>query len=253
MNVKDLARSAIGIVQKNSPYILTGLGVAGVVSTAVMTGHATIKAVRVVDEANSIRSEMDQASLKEKFLLTWKLYLPPVIMGATSIACIIGAQSVSTKRNAALAGLYSLTETTLKEYQDKVVEQIGANKEQKIREEVAQEKLDKNPVTKSEVIITGKGDQLCYDVLSGRYFKSDIETLRRIQNDFNHELIGSMWVPLNDLYYVMGLPQIKIGDDIGWTVDQLIEFKFESKLADDGTPCLVLDYNAEPRYRCDSF
>lgn len=253
MNVKDVARSVLGVVQKNSPYILTGLGVAGLVTTAAMTGHATVKAVRMVDEANSVRSELDQASLKEKFLLTWKLYLPPAIMGATSIACIIGAQSVSAKRNAALASLYSLTETTLKEYQDKVVEQIGANKEQKIREEVAQEKLDKNPVTKNEVIITGKGEQLCYDVISGRYFKSDIETLRRVQNDFNHELIGSMWVPLNDLYYVIGLPPIKIGDDIGWTVDQLIEFKFDVKLADDNTPCLVLDYNAEPRYRCDSF
>lgn len=256
MNVKSLLRSAGEIIQRNSPYILTGLGCAGVVTTAVMTGRATIKATHIVD--NEFREADDEhivhtkngarLSWKRTIQVAWKCYIPPFLMSAASIACIIGAQSVNTKRHAALAGLYSLTESTLKDYQEKVVETLGEKKEQKIRDEVAQKRLDDNPASKNEIIMTGKGETLCYDTISGRYFKSDIEKLRRIQNDMNHDLMGVMWVPLNDLYFAMGLSGIKIGEDIGWTVDELIDFRFSSKITDEGEPCLVLDYDVTPRF-----
>ena len=81
-----------------------------------------------------------------------------------------------------MAGLYSLTESTLKEYKAKVVETIGENKERKVREDIIQDKLDAAPMATREIIITGGGDQLCCDILSERYFKSDIEKLRRSEN-----------------------------------------------------------------------
>lgn len=269
MNVKHLIKQLGMTLQKNSPYILTGLGCAGVVSTAVMTGKAAVKAHdkiqqytletigkdlakntvnRIIDENHSDLSLIDlKMPFKEKVKLTWKYFIPPTIMGATSVACIIGAQTVNTRRHAAIASLYSLTESTLKDYQQKVVELVGEKKEQIIRDDISQKRIDENPVSKNEVIITGKGEMLCYDTLSGRYFKSDIETLRRIQNDFNHEMMSSMWVSLNDLYFAMGLSTVKIGDELGWTVDELLDFRFSSKLTDNGEPCLVLNYNATPK------
>lgn len=261
MNVKYLIKQLGMILQKNSPYILTGLGCAGVVSTAVMTGRAAVKANNTIMGYEDLMAmklsneELEQrgtpnmyiATPKEKVKLTWKYFIPPVASCMVSVGCIIGAQSVNARRHAALASIYTLTESTLKDYQEKVIELVGEKKEQKIRDDIARKRLEDNPVSKNEVIITGKGEMLCYDTLSGRYFKSDIETLRRIQNDFNHEMMGSMWVSLNDLYYAMGLSTIKIGDELGWTVDELLDFQFKSKLTDTGEPCLVLDYNTTPK------
>lgn len=252
MGVKAVMQTVGGFLQKNSPYILTGLGCAGVVSTAVMTGKAAVKAH---DKINEVRSEVEEKyecetidpDFKTKVELTWKYFIPPVIVCVTSVACIIGAQSVNTRRHAALASLYTLTDQTLRDYQDKVVETIGKNKSQKIHDDIAQDILDEHPIDPKHVIKTSYGDSLCFDVHSGRYFTHSMETLRRIQNDFNHELIGTMWMSLNDLYYLMGLESIKLGDELGWTADELLEFDFTSKIASDGTPCLVIDYDLTPR------
>lgn len=240
MNFQGIMKKGFNFIQKNQSTILTGLGVAGLVSTAVLTAQATAKATRKID---SIQEEL---TMKERFLLTWRLYIPPVTMGVVSVACIIGAHSADVKKNAALAGLYTLTEETLQDYRQKVKEKLGEKKEEEVYGEVTQERINKHPVKSSEVIVTGKGDVLCYDSYSGRYFKSDIETLRRIQNDLNHDMMGQMWVALNDLYCVLGLEPVKMGDDIGWTTDELIEMKFSSNLTKDGEPCLVIDLNAKP-------
>jgi hypothetical protein len=58
-----------------------------------------------------------------------------------------------------------------------------------------------------------------------------------------------MYISVNDFYYEIGLGNTKIGNDLGWHVDNgLIDLEFSSQLADDGTPCLVLDYRVAPRY-----
>lgn len=240
-NFKGIVKQALNFVQKNQSTILTGLGVAGLVSTSVLTAQATVKAVRKCD------AQKEELDLKERFLLTWKLYIPPVAMGAVSVACIIGAHTADAKKNAALAGLYAITEETLQDYRQKIVERLGEKKEEEVYGDVVQERLEKHPVNDTQIILTGKGETLCFDSYSGRYFKSDIETLRQIQNDLNHDLLGEMWVPINDLYYVIGLEPISMGEDIGWTTDELIEMTFNTKLAKDGTPCLVIDLNAKPR------
>lgn len=262
MNFKPMIKQVGFAIQKNSPYILTGLGAAGVVSTAILSGKAAVKASRTIEDHEDLmlmklsQEELAQrgdpncyiSNWKEKVQLTWKHFIPPVVMGTLSVTAIIGAQSVNTRRHAAIASLYTLSESTLKDYREKVKENLSVKKEEKIYDDVMQDRLDKNPVSNNEVILTGNGETLCYDVHSGRYFKSDIETLRRIQNDFNHELMGTMWVPLNDLYCMMGLGTVKIGDEIGWTVDELLDFRFSTRLADDGkTPCLVVDYDLTPR------
>lgn len=252
MEIKSAIQKVGTVLQKNSPYILTGLGAAGVVTTAVLTGQATVKAVKLVEAREAEERAKDDAFIRytniERMKMCLKFYIPPVLLGASSIACIIGSQSINSKRHAALAGLYTLTESTFKDYRENVVKKLGEKKETEVRDEVAQKRLADNPASKNEIIMTGKGKMLCYDVYSGRYFKSDIETIRRIQNDLNHDLMGSMWVPLNDLYYAIGIPQIKLGDELGWTTDELIDMRFSSKLTDDGEPCLVIDYDLTPRY-----
>lgn len=244
MNVKGLIKNAGFFLQKNSPYILTGFGAAGVVTTAALSAKAAVKSVRLIDAHLEEGMILDK---KDKVGLVWKYWISPFAIGLVSVGCIFGAQSVNTRRNAALTSLYTLTESTLKDYREKVKEQLSEKKEQKIFEESRQKVLDRHPASQSEIIVTGDGDSLCYDALSGRYFKSSIEKLRRIQNDFNHDLMGLMWVSINDLYCMMGLGPIKLGDEIGWTVDELLDFRFSTNLSDDKKPCIVVDYDVTPR------
>ena len=177
---------------KRSPEILTGIGIAGMITTTVMAVKATPKALVLIErEKNRVNREILEESKKfgreecnqisrleplEVIKITWKCYIPAGITCFVSMACLIGASSVNLRRNSALAMAYTLSESTLRDYQKKVVETIGEKKEQTVRDAVAKEHVEKNPVENKEVIIVGRGDTLCFDTVSGRYFRSDIET-----------------------------------------------------------------------------
>ena len=252
-SIQQATIKARQVITQNSPTILTGLSVAGLLSTVTMAVRATPKAMRIInDEYDELEKEgikYQPFTKKEIVQLTWKCYIPTIIMGGVSIVCIVGANSINLRRNAALASVYSITETALKEYQAKVVETFGEAKAQKVKDDIAKDRLDKNPVVTSEIALTGKGETLCYDVFSGRYFKSDIENIRKVQNELNRDLLNDSFISLNDAYYYLGLGSTKLGDELGWDINEgLIEFNFSSQLTEYGIPCLVIDYNVGPRF-----
>lgn len=236
-------------VKKNAPGILTGLGIVAGIGATVFAIKATPKALELIEEKKD-ELQVDKLTPMETIKTVWKCYIPTVLSSVTSTACLIGASSVNARRNAALATAYSLSRTALTEYKDKVIETVGEKKEKAIRDEVAKEKIERNPVSGHEVIITEKGPTLCYDGVFGRYFKSDIDTLKRAMNEMNRQMVcGDMYVSLNEFYDEIGLSHIEIGDRLGWNVDDgTIELEFSSQLAEDGTPCLVVGYNVSPKY-----
>ena len=235
-------------ISKHSPEILTGLGIAGFITTTVMAVKATPKAMWLIEEEKDTL-EKDKLTVVETVKVAWKPYIPAAITGISSVACIIGASSVNYKRNAALATAYQVSRAALSEYKEKVVETIGEKKEKQIRDKVAKDKIEKHPASKTEVIITDNGNVLCYDPLSGRYFNSSIEYIRKVVNDLNFRMIGGeMYVSLNEFYNEIGLSDIKRGDDIGWNISRgQIEVSFSSQLSDDGKPCIVIDYMVDPK------
>ena len=249
-------------VKKHSPEILTGVGIAGMVTSTVLAVKATPKALILIEDekrrqnhelleaakSDDVKIEhVDKLRPTDVIKITWKCYIPAAVTGTMSILCLVGASSVSARRNAALATAYTLTESAMKDYREKVVETIGEKKEQLVKDAVAKDKVEKNPVT-----ITEKGDTLCYDALSGRYFKSDIDKIKRAVNEANRQLLLDSNISLNELYDWIGLDHTKIGDDLGWKIDDgMIEVIFSSQLATDGTPCVVLDFDKMPQYNFD--
>ena len=247
-NLTKIYRSVKTATVKHSPEILTGVGIAGMVTTTVMAVRATPKAIQLLDEEKR-RQNTEKLEPIDAIKTAWKCYIPAAVTGTVSVACLIGASSVNARRNAALTAAYTISESTLRDYQKKVVETIGEKKEQTVRDAVAKERLEKNPVENKEVIITTKGDTLCFDAVSGRYFKSDIDKLKKAENELNRQMRDEMYISLNDFYYEVGLEPIKLGDDLGWNIDNgYIDLRFSSQLATDGTPCLVIDYGYGPRY-----
>ena len=222
-------------VKKHSPEILTGIGIAGMITTTVMAVRATPKALILIEEKKD-ELEVNELTPKETVQAAWACYIPAAVTGTVSIACLIGASSVNI-------------ESALKEYQEKVVETIGEKKEQSIRDAVAKDKIEKNPVSNREVVILERGNTLCFDTVSGRYFKSDIEKIKKAVNELNLRMRDEMYISLNEFYYEIGLNGTSIGDELGWNIDQgYIDVSFSSQLADDGTPCLVIEYHIAPRY-----
>ena len=234
------------VVAKHSPEILTGIGIAGMVTTTVLAVKATPKALRI---CKIVKEEKEEPKKLDYVKACWKCYIPAAVTCVASTACLIGASSVNLKRNAALATAYQISQTALTEYREKVIETVGEETEKVVREKVAEEKVKNTPAPKNEVIMIGTEDFYCLDSISGRYFQSNENKIKKVENMINNRLLNEMYISLNEFYSELGLPHTSVGDDIGWNIDNGMVEIFISTIKDDkGRPCLVLDYNIEPKY-----
>ena len=247
--LKRTIKSAGRVLTKYSPGILTGIGITGMIGATFMAVKATPKALYLI-EAKKEESEVEELTPVETIKTCWKCYIPATLTTVVSAACLIGASTVSAKRNAALATAYSISEAALREYQEKVVEVVGEKKEKAVRDAVAKNQIERDPVTKSEVvIIDSNSNTLCYDPLSGRYFKSTIDKIKKAEIKLDRQMIQEMYVSLNDFYWEIGLDETDLGDKIGWNLSKgYMDLSFSSQLADDGTPCAVIVYGIPPVY-----
>ena len=248
--VTKLIRGVRAAASKHSPEILTGIGIAGMITTTVLAVKATPKALKEIEEYKK-EEKVDEISPVEVVKVAWKPYIPAAVTGIFSVTCLIGANSVNAKRNAALATAYKISETALAEYRDKVVETVGEKKERSIRDAVNKDKLENHPVATSEVIITEKGNTLCYDIHSDRYFRSDIDKIKRAINKLNYRMTSGMemCISLNEFYDEIGLPHTSVGDELGWMVSEgMIDVHFGAQLTPNDDPCIVIEHLTPPQY-----
>lgn len=268
LNVASIAKSIRVSVAKHSPEILTGLGIAGWFTATILVAKATPKAIARVEEEKKrlervridesknagydICAPITKLTPIETFKATWKCYIPAAVTATVSTACLIGASSVNMRRNAALATAYTLSETALHEYRGKVIETIGEKKEQAVREAIAKDRIDQNPVSTREIIITEKGNTLCYDLWTDRYFRSDIDMIKRAVNELNRRMRSELYISLNEFYAEIGLKPTKSGDHMGWNIDRgYIDIHFTPHLDDNGSPCLAIEFYTAPQYDYD--
>lgn len=262
--IKTFASNAAQFVSKNSPTILTSCSVAGTISTAVLAAKAHTKANQVLFEERQRRIVTEEPGVelhptvpfKERFKLTWKYYIPPVAMGAVTIACSIGANCINLKRNAVLAGAYALAETSLKEFKDAAQEIVGEEKVKEIKDKIIDDKINDNPPSQNQVTTITKGDILCYDPYSDRYFESSEEKIRHAVNIANTELFANMRLSMNDMYYALGLKPNKFSATRGWDLNDALDYRkdfpieprFTAHLSEKGIPCLSVEFFPEPDY-----
>lgn len=239
-----MMKKATRKISDHSPVIMTGMAVAGVVTTSYLTARGTVKAVvDLYQDTDEIEAE-DERTFMDKAKIVWPHYVPAAASGVATIVCILSGHSIHTKRQAALMGLYSVTDKAFTEYQAKVKETIGENKEQKIRDEVAEDRIREAPV--ANVVVTGGGDHLCFDTFTGRYFRSSVEKIRKAENDINAEVINNCYASQNDFYRNIGMETTAYGDEIGWRIGHMMELTFSSHLSSEGEPALAINYRAEP-------
>lgn len=177
-------------------------------------------------------------------------YMAPCIAASViGTGCILAGNQINLNNTSAAMAAYAISETTLREYREKTKEIVGEKKEKDIREAIAKDAITNHPVNNREIIITGKGDSLCYDTLSDRYFRSNIDTLKKIELRLNRRMLDEHFISLNELYLEMGLNPVELGDDLGWHIDKsYIDMKFSSHLTKDGDAAIVLDFDVAPKH-----
>lgn len=244
--VKQWFQSIGKAANQKSPMILAAMGIGASLSAVGLSIEATVKATKKVEAEN--RTRKTKMNKKEVVQSVWKLYIPTVATSVFGVACIIGSYSAHAKQNMALAAAYKLSETAFTEFREKAVEELGEHKVQDIQKKVATEHMQSTPAPSREVPIIGTGSVLCFDDYSGRYFKCDRETIRKAANDCNDILKNEMYVSLNEFYGRIGLPYTSGGSEVGWNIDQFpFNVLFDTKIADNGEPCLVITYDIGPR------
>ena len=233
-------------LKNNSASILSGMGAIGVVATAVMAVKATPKALILLDEAKE--EKKDELTKFETIRVAGPVYIPSVLMGASTIACILGANVLNKQKQAALTSAYMLLENSYKDYRTKVKELYGEEADKKIRKELMNEDY---------IIEYSEPDeekQLFYEPISQRYFESTVEEVQRAEYQLNRKFILQDYANLNDFYKLLGLKETDEGEILGWSTYagyekygySWVDFTHERIELEDGMECIAIDYPFEP-------
>lgn len=260
MSIENAAGALHKTVVRNLPKICIGLGVASLTTSIFLTIKATPKALAIKD---SVLMEMDEATndsiVIEKvhkgaiFVKRYApIYAPSFLLAGLSVGLFLGAQKIQIRRTEMLVTAYSLGEKAFSKYQDKVIDRLGEKTHLETMDALAEDTVKDVIFDPAEAIITTFGDTRCYDAFSGRYFLSDINNIRRAENEIVKRLGDVGCCTVNDFYEELGLPSIKAGGIVGWDANDIyIDVNYSSILDPTDTPCLVIDYRVgvlESRY-----
>jgi hypothetical protein len=236
-------KSAGLFLSRNSTTILTSVAVAGVISTAVLAVRGTPGAMYAVDKLDN--EEPDHTKL-DLIKVVVPHYIPALATGGVTIACVIAANRIGMRRSAALASAYTLMDHTFTDYRKKIADTFGEAKAQKAHDELVDDRIKLNPP--SELYLLEADEVMCYEVLTGRYFKSTPEKIRRAQNTLNGRMLDGVeyGVSLNEFYLLCDIPTTLMGEEMGWNTDARIDIQLSSHLTDGDKPCLAISYNMPP-------
>lgn len=273
LNVKQCFKMAKKVVQKKSPEILTGFGIAGMITTVVLAVKATPKALDLIDEeiekqnsklsqeaydsGYSTAKQINKLKPVETVKVAWKPYIPALLLGGASVGCLIGANTVSARRHAALYSAYELSKTAYNELNEKVTEVVGEKKVTEIKQKLAEDKVNKvSPEgaieKKSNVVIAGDGDTWFIDAMSNQPFLSSKNKLDAAANELNRKMRSDMYVSLSQFYDEVGIEHTGTSDYIGWRIDkEYIDVVTSDAIVKDGKVYVVMDFLSRPEYGYD--
>lgn len=248
LNLNKVVNQFIGKTRKHSPVIMAGAAVIGVVSTAALGIKAGIATERkMVEEANTNGAYKDK---QDKFFrvakVTWKDYLPFVASLGVTVTTIVLMHRNNEKRYAALMGAYVLGEKAYQELRESVDEIEEKKVREGVKERVIQKAVDRDPDAFEEHVAKYGEEHLFYDGFTGRYFTSDIETIRKAENEFNHNLIQHMYGTVNEFYNMIGLDNVAAGEDMGWNSDKLMKVDINPWLTRNNTPAIYIGFDSNP-------
>lgn len=241
MIVRNLAKTILGFTKTNSPILTTVVGASGVVVVAILSSRAGARSALQIRDAWG----GGEATAKDKVAETWKNYIPVVAVTAVTVGAIVTGHRVNASRTAAATAAFALSERAFDEYRTRIVEKLGATEERAIRNEVRETEKKREEFT--PVMIMDGATVTCLDFYSGRYFASDMQTIRAAVNDVNSIIWQQMYCSLSEFYDCLGLPHTANSDYVGWNTDHALDVSYGTALTPDDKPCLVINFTLHPK------
>ena len=251
--MNNLLANSKRFITRNAPTILTVVGGGGVVPPSVLAVKATPKALTILKEAEEEKGE--ELTVMEKVVVAGPSYIPAVVTGAATLACIFGANVLNKRQQASLASAYAMIDASYKEYRKKVNELYGEEADAYVREEISKDKYKENDILK------GDGKLLFYDEFSGRFFRSTLEKVQQAENLVNRDLVLQYYCTINDFYGYLGIPHVDGGHEIGWseTMNEQaywqtwVDFSNLKMVTDDGVEYYIVRMYQEPMVGFEDF
>lgn len=248
--VKDAFRIGTNFASANAPAILTGIGAVGVFSTAVLASKATLRAnENILFEESDTGLDYAEFPAKRKWELVYRVYTPAAVSAVTTVLAILLSHKIGTARTAAATAALTISQQAYERYRSSVEEVVEEGQVRLIDSKVAEKRISET--SNANTVVLGTGEVLCLESYSGRYFNSDIESLRKAQNDINNEILNYSGASLNDYFRAIGIEPTSMGGHLGWGDGSMIELIFNSQLTENGKPCLVVSFDREPSPKWD--
>ena len=235
---------------ENGMNILTGLGVVGVATTAVLAAKATPKALELLQEKDEYKQEAYGEPLTrfEKVLAMAPAYIPAVLTGLATVSCIVGMNRVSYTKQASLISAYTYLNSSYEEYRRKVKEVFGEEGEAKVRAELGRE------IELYEKYGSLHEPRLFYDEISNRYFEMSMYEMKEAEYNMNRmfNFLGAL--KLNEVYEFFNLGPTEYGETVGWAALRdwevigysWIEATFDEITTHDGLQAFAIRFNMQP-------
>ena len=239
-NISNVLGRQLLVLQKNSPNILFGLGIVGVVGTAVLASKATMKVEYVLDKTqqdladieeikNQNRSDYSENDyIKDKTYVyvkstveLTKLYAPAVACGVFTIASLTKSHNILNARNASMTAAYATLEHTFNKYRKSVSEAFGDEKEQEVYRKVQVESAtkDKNQIETVKQNVKTSTYARWFDDSSSSWNKEseyNLLFLKAQQNYANDLLVSRGHLFLNEVYDMLDIKRSRAGSVVGW-------------------------------------
>jgi hypothetical protein len=263
-------------VQKYSPQILTGVGIAGLVAAGVIAAKQTLKLESTLDDARNridsakvveVRDEdgnvtavepgsqtgINKAYIRNTYELG-KLYWAPVTLAGASVVLILAGHQILHKRNIALVGAYKSLEQAFAEYRKRVIEEHGEEADADYRYGIREVTETGEDGKKHKVqVVNGVDSNYIYSFGPENenwdgHHEQNMFRLTRIQNYFNDMLPAKGHIFLNEVLQNLGFPHDAKGAVTGWVYkagsgDDYIDFGLRD--LQDSHGYVLLDFNVD--------
>jgi len=277
---RKVAHSAL-LASKNSPGVLLGVGVTGMVASTVLACRATLKMNEVLDDTQRNLEKartLEHRDYSEKDrgrdvaiihvqtgVKIIRLYTPAIIVGGISIAALTKSHNILNQRNAALGAAYAALEKGFKEYRGRVIDKYGDEEDRNFRYGTEQVEIEDDKGRKQLVTRVSQDDPSIYarffDYTSTSWSKDpeyNLIFLKCQQNYANDLLHARGHVFLNEVYDMLGIPRSKAGAVVGWLLtpdgqtDNFINFGVFDETSDTARDfvngregAILLDFNVD--------
>ena len=247
--IKNVVTSKLGRqllhVQKSSPTILFGAGIAGIVGTVVLASRATLKLDELLEDTQEKlekartleHHDYSETDRKRDITLIYaqafgkiaRAYTPAVITGVLSVAAITGSHVILTRRNLGLTAAYATLDRGFQEYRRRVIGELGSEKDIQFRRALVDkeivEETDSGPTTKVVKALGSKdisGYSMFFDEGNRNWSRQPWQNqmFLQCQQRYANDLLNSRGhVFLNEVLDMLGFQRTRAGAVVGWIND----------------------------------